>query len=109
MRLLEWAPLVVFFNQCGGVHLGGRFPCVVCVWVSFPFEEILQDLPLPVETVINDGLDFVLVFALDQFVISSASGMARGEVFDGPTDWLGSRDPMTPIRYTHGSPTGLDD
>jgi hypothetical protein len=28
-------------------------------------------------------------------VISSASGMERGEVFYGPTDWLGSRDPMT--------------
>jgi hypothetical protein len=49
------------------VYLGGRFPCVVCVWVSLPFEEVLQALPLPVETVINDGLDFVLVFTLDQF------------------------------------------
>ena len=29
-------------------------------------------------------------------VISSASGTERGEVFYGPTDWLGSRDPMTP-------------
>jgi hypothetical protein len=42
-------------------------------------------------------------------VISSASGMERGEVFYGPTDWLGSRDPMTPIQYTRGSPTGLAD
>jgi hypothetical protein len=42
-------------------------------------------------------------------VISSASGTARGEVFDGLTDWLGSRDPMTPVRYTRGSLTGLDD
>jgi hypothetical protein len=67
MQLLERAPLVVLFDQCGGVYLGGRFPCVVCVWVSLPFEEILQGLPPPVETVINDGLDFVLVFALDQF------------------------------------------
>jgi hypothetical protein len=30
-------------------------------------------------------------------VISSASGTERGEVFYGPTDWLGSRDPMTHI------------
>jgi hypothetical protein len=67
MWLVERAPLVVFFNQCGGVYLGGWFPCVVCVWVSLPFEEILQGLPFPVETVINDGLDFVLVFTLDQF------------------------------------------
>jgi hypothetical protein len=42
-------------------------------------------------------------------LISSASGTARGEVFDGPTDWLGSRDPMTPVRYTRGSLTGLAD
>jgi hypothetical protein len=67
MRLLERAPLVVFFDQHGGVYLGGRFPCVVCVWISLPFEEILQGLPSSVETVINDGLDFVLVFTLDQF------------------------------------------
>jgi hypothetical protein len=67
MRLLERAPLVILFNQRGGVYLGGRFPCVVRVWVSLPFEEILQILPLPVETVINDGLHFILVFTLDQF------------------------------------------
>jgi hypothetical protein len=42
-------------------------------------------------------------------LISSTSGMERGEVFYGPTDWLGSRDPMTHIRYTHGSSTGLAD
>ena len=42
-------------------------------------------------------------------VISSASGTERGEVFYGPTDWLGSRDPMTHIRYTRGSRTGLAD
>jgi hypothetical protein len=67
MRLLERAPLMVLFNQCGGVYLGGRFPRVVRVWVSLPFEEILQGLPPSIETVINDGLDFVLVFTLDQF------------------------------------------
>jgi hypothetical protein len=67
MRLLERAPLVVLFDQCGGVYLGGRFPCVVCVWVPLPLEEILQGFPPPVETVIYNGLDFVLVFTLDQF------------------------------------------
>ena len=42
-------------------------------------------------------------------VISSASGTERGEAFYGPTDWLGSQDPMTHIQYTHGSLFGLDD
>jgi hypothetical protein len=49
------------------MYLVGWFPRVVCVWVSLPLEEVLQGLCLPVETVINDGLDFVLVFTLDQF------------------------------------------
>jgi hypothetical protein len=42
-------------------------------------------------------------------MISSASGTERGEVFYGPTDWLGSRDPMTHLRYTCGSLIGLAD
>jgi hypothetical protein len=49
------------------MHLAGWFPRVVCVWVPLPFEEILQGFRFSVETVINDGLDFVLVFPLDQF------------------------------------------
>jgi hypothetical protein len=49
------------------MYLGSWFPRVVCMWVSLPFEEVLQGLLFPVETVINDGLDFVLVFTLDQF------------------------------------------
>jgi hypothetical protein len=45
----------------------------------------------------------------DLFVISSASGMERGEVFHGPMDWLGSRDPMTHYDYAPDSLLGLDD
>jgi hypothetical protein len=38
-------------------------------------------------------------------VISSISGTERGEVFYGPTDWLRSRDPLTPYdtRVAHNS------
>ena len=36
-------------------------------------------------------------------VISSASGTEGGEVFYGPTDWLGSRDPMTHYHYAPDS------
>jgi hypothetical protein len=49
------------------MHLAGWLPCVVRVWVPLPFEEILQGLLSPIEAVINDGLDFVLVFPLNQF------------------------------------------
>jgi hypothetical protein len=37
------------------------------MWVPLPFEEILQGLHFPIETVINNSLDFVLMFTLDQF------------------------------------------
>jgi hypothetical protein len=47
--------------------------------------------------------------AIDSVVISSASGMERGEVFDGPTDWLGSCDPMTPYDIRMAHRFGLDD
>jgi hypothetical protein len=36
-------------------------------------------------------------------VISSASGIERGEVFYGPTDWLRSRNPMTHYNYAPDS------
>jgi hypothetical protein len=42
-------------------------------------------------------------------VISSASSTERGEVFDGPTDWLGSRDPMTPYNTRVAQRLKLDD
>jgi hypothetical protein len=48
-------------------------------------------------------------FCACAILISSISSTERGEVFYGPTDWLGSRDPMTPVRYTRGSPLGLAD
>jgi hypothetical protein len=40
-------------------------------------------------------------------VISSAFGKERGEVFCGPTDWLGSCNPMTPYDYASDSYSGL--
>ena len=48
-------------------------------------------------------LSSLLLPAGPQHLISSISSTERGEVFYGPTDWLGSRDPMTPVRYTRGS------
>jgi hypothetical protein len=42
-------------------------------------------------------------------VISSTSGTEEGEVFYGLTDWLGSRDPMTPYNTHMARQLGLDD
>jgi hypothetical protein len=67
---------------------------------------------------LGQGFQLALALGLDSAecepsrpcqMISSASGMERGEVFYGPTDWLGSRDPMTHIQYARGSSTGLAD
>jgi hypothetical protein len=57
----------------------------------------------------GQGSGSPLMRAFTGLMISSASGTEGGEVFYGPTDWLGSRDPMTHLRYTHGSLTGLAD
>jgi hypothetical protein len=42
-------------------------------------------------------------------VISSAFGTEEGEVFYGLTDWLGSRDPLTPYDTRVAHRSGLDD
>ena len=42
-------------------------------------------------------------------VISFAFGTEEGEVFYGLTDWLGSRDPLTPYNTCMAHRYGLDD
>ena len=42
-------------------------------------------------------------------LISSAFGTEEGEVFYGLTDWLGSRDPLTPYDTRVAHRFGLDD
>jgi hypothetical protein len=42
-------------------------------------------------------------------VISFAFGTEEGEVFYGLTDWLGSRDPLTPYDTCMAHRYGLDD
>jgi hypothetical protein len=45
----------------------------------------------------------------DGIMISSTSGTEGGEVFYGLTDWLGSRDPMTPYNTCVAHRLGLGD
>ena len=73
------------------------FPCVVCIGVSLPFDEILE-LSFPSEvTVINDGLDFIFFGVFDKvrrwprvvgpvfcsFTIRGQEGRVK-DVMDGP-------------------------
>ena len=73
------------------------FPCVVCIGVAFPFDEILKLSFTSEVTVINDGLDFIFFSVLDKvrwwphvvssvfrgFAIRSQEGCVK-DVMDGP-------------------------
>jgi hypothetical protein len=73
------------------------FPCVVCIGIPFPFDEILE-LPFAAKvTVINDGLDFIFFGVSDKvrrwprvvgpvfcsFAIRGQEGCVE-DVMDGP-------------------------
>ena len=73
------------------------FPCVVCIRVPFPFDEVLE-LPFTTKmTVINDGLDLILFGIFDKvrrwprvvgpvfcsFAIRGQEGCME-DVMDGP-------------------------
>ena len=73
------------------------FPCVVCIGVSSPFDEILKLSFTSKMTVINDGLDFIFFGVFDKvrgwprvvgpvlygFAIRSQEGCVE-YVMDGP-------------------------
>jgi hypothetical protein len=60
------------------------------------FEALVNMSSIPVLLLFNDAPCFSCVSCVcTSSLISSASSMERGEVFCGPTDWLGSCDPMT--------------
>jgi hypothetical protein len=57
---------MVSTDQHQGEYLIHWFPGVVSVWVSLPFDKVLQGLAPPVQPVIDDGLYFVLCLSFDQ-------------------------------------------
>jgi hypothetical protein len=63
---LRQASLVVLFQQFRCIVQGGGFPRIVCLWVSFPFEEILELFVSPKVAVASDGFHLVLRFAFDE-------------------------------------------
>ena len=50
---------MIGLDQCGRVYMVSCFPCVVCIGVSFPFDEVLELSSTAKVTVINDGLDLI--------------------------------------------------
>jgi hypothetical protein len=57
---------MIGFEDVWGVNLRGWFPSVIAFQVSFPFDKVLESSRLPMTSVADDALDFVLLFAINQ-------------------------------------------
>jgi hypothetical protein len=80
------------------VYVVSCFPCVVCIGILFPFDEVLELSFMAKVTVINDGLDLIFFGIFDKvrrwprvvgpmfcsFVIRGQEGRME-DVMDGPS------------------------
>ena len=63
--ILKGMTLMVFLDQSWSEYVSSVFPGVVSRGIPFPLDEILKILFLSVMAVINDGLDFILLFPIN--------------------------------------------
>ena len=63
--ILEGMTLMVFLNQLRSKHISSVFPGVVSGGISLPFDKVLKVSPFPKVTVIDDGLDFIFFFSIN--------------------------------------------
>ena len=63
--ILEGVTPVIFLDQLWSEYISLMFPGIVSRGISLPLDEILEISPLPEIAVIDDGLDFVLLFSVD--------------------------------------------
>ena len=56
---------VVFLNQLGGEYISLVFPGVVSRGISLPFDEVLKVSPLSKISMIDDGLDLIFLFSIN--------------------------------------------
>ena len=95
--ILEGVTLMVFLNQLRSEHVSLVFPGVVSGGIPFPFDEVLEVSPFPKVTMIDDGLDLVFLFSINdvwgrtwEIIPVLASFPERGQkagmkdVMDGP-------------------------
>ena len=88
---------MVFLDQLRGKYISSVFPGIVSRGISLPLDEILKVSPLPEIAMIDDGLDFILFFSINdvwgrtwKIVSILASFSERGQepgvkdVMDGP-------------------------
>ncbi|SRR5229473_3272764 len=57
---------VIGFNELWGVDLISWFPSVISFWISLPFDQVLEGSRPPRMSVINDLLNLVFFFPLDE-------------------------------------------
>ena len=63
--ILEGVTLMVLLNQLRSEYVSLMFPGVVSGGIPLPFDEVLEVSPFPKVTMIDDGLDFVLLFSIN--------------------------------------------
>ena len=88
---------MIGLDQRGCVYVVSCFPCVVCIGVPFPLDEILKLSFTPEVAMVNDSFDFVFFGVLDKvrgwprvvgpvfysFAIRGQQGCVE-DVMDGP-------------------------
>jgi hypothetical protein len=57
---------MIRFGQVRGMHLVSWLPCVVGVWVSLLLDEVLERPRPPMTSVVEYGLNLVLLFSADK-------------------------------------------
>ena len=63
--ILEGVTLMVFLDQLRSKHVSSVFPGVVSGGISLPFDEVLEVSPFPKVTMIDDGLDLIFLFSIN--------------------------------------------
>ena len=56
---------MIFLDQLWSEHISLVFPGIVSRGISLPLDEVLEVSSLPEIAVIDDGLDFVLLFSIN--------------------------------------------
>ena len=64
--IIEGVLSVIGFSELQCMDLVSWFPSVIGFWIALPFYQVLEGSRTSRITVINDLLDFVLFFALDE-------------------------------------------
>ena len=63
--ILQRVCLVILTDQSFGEHIAVVLPSIVSFGVSFPLDQVLESSPSSKSSMISNGLDFILLFSVD--------------------------------------------